>query len=171
MKQLYIVRHGDAQTPYQAASDFARLLTSGGEQAVKRVARWLTRQPDWVAPQRIACSAAPRARRTAELLAERWGVLPEALFRYRRLYEGRSADYLHVMTRSWPDEVSCAMIVGHNPTVSELLAELLGAKQGEYQMRKGDVARLGFELPSDAPWQELYVATGRLECYVIASSL
>lgn len=171
MKRLYIVRHGAAQSSYEAGSDFARRLTRSGEETIRRVAHWLTTQTDWVAPERILTSAAPRACRTAELLTEACGLPQSCFSSLQQLYTGRPADYLHVLARSLPDEVSCAMIVGHNPTVSELLADLAGATPGDYLMRKGDVASLTFDLPSDASWQELYATTGTLDRYVIASAV
>lgn len=171
MKRLYIARHGAAQSAYEAGSDYARRLTRSGEEKVCRVAEWLSAQSDWILPERILTSAAPRAHRTAELLAETWGVPQAAFSPQQSLYAGRPSDYLHALVRSLPDEVSCAMVVGHNPTVSEWVADLLGAPSGEYRMRKGDVACLCFDLPADASWQELYVATGQLERYVIAAAL
>ena len=171
MKRLYIVRHGAAQSSYEVDSDYARRLTAKGGERVRIVGQWLTAQPDFVQPGRIIASAAPRALQTAELLAEVFGLPTENLSRFRELYSGRPSDYLNLLTQALPDEVACAMIVGHNPTVSELLAELLGAMAGDYLMRKGDVAEICFDLPDNAPWQELYAATGKLERYVIASSI
>ena len=171
MKRLYIVRHGAAQSSYEVDSDYARRLTAKGGARVRTVGQWRTAQPDYVQPGRSRASAAPRTRQTAELLAEAFGLPTENLSRFRDLYSGRPSDYLNLLTQALPDEVACAMIVGHNPTVSELLAELLGAMAGDYLMRKGDVALLCFDLPDDAPWQELYAATGKLERYVIASSI
>lgn len=171
MKRLYIARHGAAQSAYEAGNDYARRLTRSGEETIRRVAEWLSTQEDWVVPERILTSAAPRAARTAELMAEVWGVQPLSLSSQQSLYSGRPSDYLHALVHSLPDEVSCTMVVGHNPTVSELLADLLGTASGEYLMRKGDVACLCFDVPTEAPWDELYAAVGHLKCYVIASAL
>lgn len=171
MKRLYIVRHGAAQSTFEAGSDFARRLTPAGCKSVRSVAERIATEPGAVRPERIVVSAAPRARQTAEILAERFGT--EAVGGcsvVRELYAGGPNDYLNVLVRSLPDEVECAMVVGHNPAVSELLAGLTGAMAGEYAMRKGDAACVAFEEVADgASWEELYGTEGRLERYVIAS--
>ncbi|MDE5945544.1 MAG: phosphohistidine phosphatase SixA [Rikenella sp.] len=170
MKRFYIVRHGAAQSAFEAGSDVARQLTRSGEEEVRRVAEWLAARPDTVSPERIVASAAPRARQTAEILAEEFGGV--ALSTVGELYAGGANDYLDAAVRSLPDEVDCAMVVGHNPAVSELLAALTGAMAGEYLMRKGDMACVAFgEVPDGASWEELYATTGHIERYVVAASV
>lgn len=171
MKRLYIVRHGAAQSSYEAGSDFERRLTPAGVERVGRVAGWLRWQRDMVPPERIIASLAPRALETASIFAEVFGLSGDAFSRVGELYSGGANDYLNVLVRSLPDGVTCAMAVGHNPAVSELLAALTGATAGEYRMRKGDVACVAFDVPDGARWEEIYAAEGRLERYVIASSL
>lgn len=170
MKRLYIVRHGAAQSAFEVGSDFARRLTPAGCEGVRSVAERIATESGAALPQRIVASAAPRARRTAEILAERFGeAVVGGCSVVRELYAGGPNDYLNVLARSLPDEVECAMVVGHNPAVSELLALLTGAMPGEYAMRKGDAACVAFDWPAGASWEELYVAEGRLERYVLAS--
>lgn len=171
MKRLYIVRHGAAQSSYESGGDFARRLTPDGARRVRNTAQWLQKQPDRVVPQRIIASLAPRAAETAAIIADTFGLPVSALSKVRELYSGTPNDYLKVLAASLPDSVSCAMIVGHNPAVSELLATVTGAMAGDYRMRKSDLACVVFDLPGDAPWEELYAAEGRLERYVIAASV
>lgn len=147
MKRLYLVRHGAAQSHYEAGSDFARRLTPEGIAAVQAVSQRLKRQCDTVTPQRIIASAAPRAWETAAIHAETFALPENALSRVEELYRGGPNDYMNVLVHSLPDEVSCGMVVGHNPAVSELLASLTGAMAGEYCMRKGDAACVAFEVP------------------------
>lgn len=171
MKRLYIVRHGAAQSSGKAGSDFARRLTPQGAERVLRTALWLREQPDTTVPQRIVSSLAPRALETAAIFAESFGLADTALSKVRELYSGSPNDYLRILVKSLPDSVSCAMVVGHNPAVSELMAIVTGAMAGEYRMRKGDLACITFELPGDVPWEELYSAEGKLERYVIAAAV
>lgn len=171
MKRLHIVRHGAAQSSYEAGSDFARRLTPRGIARMQAVSRWLQGQPDTVAPQRIVASAAPRAWETAAIYAETFALPDHALTKVRELYRGGPNDYLDILIRSLPDDISCAMIVGHNPAVSGLLAVLTGAMAGEYLMRKGDAACVAFDVPDDASWQEIYASEGKLEKYIIASAV
>lgn len=171
MKRLYIVRHGSAQSSYETGSDFARQLTPDGARRVQNTARWLHKQPDRIVPQRIIASLAPRAAETAAIIAVTFGLPASDFSKVRELYSGTPGDYLKVIAASLPASVTCAMIVGHNPAVSELLATVTGAMAGDYRMRKGDLACVAFDLPGDAPWEELYAAEGKLERYVIAATL
>lgn len=171
MKRLYIVRHGAAQSSYEAGSDFARRLTPQGIARVQAVSRWLQAQPDTVAPERIIASAAPRAWETATIYAETFALHDNTLAKVKELYSGGANDYLNIVTRSLPDDISCAMAVGHNPAVSELLAAVTGAVAGEYRMRKGDAVCVAFDVSDDAPWEEVYAVDGKLERYIIASAI
>lgn len=171
MKYLYIVRHGAAQSVYEAGSDFSRRLTAVGCERVEAVAKRLVSEADLVPPQRIIASTAPRAMRTAEILADVFGIGTDRLSLAGELYGGNASDYLDVSVRALPDEVSSSMVVGHNPAVSELLALLTGAGMGEYLMRKGDAACVVFDLADGASWQELYAAEGKLKRYVMASAV
>lgn len=170
MKSLYIARHSIAQTTYEASSDYARRLTARGRDVVGCVAEWLMGQPDFRMPERIMTSSAPRALMTAEVFGDAFGLSGDRLSPLRELYSGDANTYLNILVRSLPDEVCCAMVVGHNPSVSELLAVMLGS--GGYVMRKGDVAGIVFDIPNDCNWEEIYVpGRARLERYVIASHL
>lgn len=171
MKRLYIVRHGAAQSSYEAGSDFARQLTPPGRERVRRVAEWLRAQSDMVPLQRIIASLAPRALETGEIFADVFGLSGETFSKVRELYSGGANEYLNTLVKSLPDEVSCAMIVGHNPAVSELLAALTGAMAGDYLMRKGDAACVIFDVPDTGAWEEIYAVEGKLERYVIAASV
>lgn len=171
MKRLYIVRHGAAQSSYEAGSDFARELTPSGCERVRRVAEWLRAQPGTVPPQRIIASRAPRASETGGIFADVLGLAGDAFSKIRELYSGGANEYLNTLVESLPDEVSCAMVVGHNPAVSELLASLTGAMADDYRMRKGDAACVIFDVPDTGAWEEIYAAEGKLERYVIAASV
>lgn len=171
MKRLYIARHGAAQSSYEAGSDFARRLTPSGCEQVRRVAEWLRAQPDTVPPQRIIASLAPRALETGEIFADVFGLPGEAFSKIRELYSGGANEYLNTLVKSLTDEVSCVLVVGHNPAVSELLAALTGAMTGDYLMRKGDAACVTLDVPETGAWEEIYPAEGKLERYVIAASV
>lgn len=138
---------------------------------MRRVAEWLRAQSDMVPLQRIIASLAPRALETGEIFADVFGLSGETFSKVRELYSGGANEYLNTLVKSLPDEVSCAMIVGHNPAVSELLAALTGAMAGDYLMRKGDAACVIFDVPDTGAWEEIYAVEGKLERYVIAASV
>ncbi|MGY5106486.1 SixA phosphatase family protein, partial [Streptomyces sp. 900105245] len=75
-------------------------------------------------PDLALCSTAVRARRTWELAAAEWGTPPPVRYD-RRLYAADAADLLDVV-REVPREVEALLLVGHNPGLEELVAELAG---------------------------------------------
>lgn len=170
MKYLYIGRHGDAERIYTAPSDFGRRLTPVGAEHAVCVAQILQKSSEFKRPERILSSNAPRAWSTAEIYANEWQLDVETqLTAFPSLYSGDQHTYLNTLVRSLPDEVDCAMIVGHNPTVSYLLATLLGSTPAT--MQKGDVALVAFEtMENGSSWENLYTETGKLIHFVIAAS-
>ena len=147
MHQLYLLRHGLAVphgTPEIADED--RPLTAQGERRVRSVGRGLKRLK--IKLDGIVSSPLPRAARTAEIVAEVFGK-PGLVEIAPELHAEASAaaieDWLNTRTE---DRL---MIVGHNPSFSDLLARLVGGPEqlsiGE--LRKAGVAALrGVEGPS-----------------------
>lgn len=137
---LYLVRHGEA-VPYNTPgiSDDDRPLTDDGERRMRKAARGLKRLK--VDPERILTSPLPRARRTAEIIAERLSkesvLEEEAALRADR--DARSV-------RDWIGTRSEAslMIVGHNPTFSKLVGLLVDGSTDRpvCELEKGGVAAL-----------------------------
>ena len=138
--QLYLFRHGLAVphgTP--GVEDDDRPLTDEGERRVRQVARGLRRIK--VKVVKIASSPLPRALRTAEIIAEALGE-PGSVESFDELRAGRDASSL----RAWLANrlESRLMLVGHNPTLSDLLALLTtgDANHAYCELRKGGVAAL-----------------------------
>src|SRR6267154_2788646 len=95
MMRLYLLRHGIAVahgTPGVAETD--RPLTPKGEKRVRQIAEGLERLG--IEPDRILTSPLPRARRTAEIVAEVLG-LEDRLEIADALRAGRSAGSI----RTW----------------------------------------------------------------------
>lgn len=138
MVELYLVRHGQAvphDTPGIADDD--RPLTDDGEKEMRKVARGLRRLK--VDPDRILTSPLPRARRTAEIVAERLGK-EDALEDADALRAGRDGasirDWLGTRTEA------SLMIVGHDPAFSDLIGLLVGGGTDHpaCELEKGGVA-------------------------------
>jgi len=140
MIRLYILRHGIA-VPHVAPGmdDDDRPLTPEGEKKVKQVARGLRKLE--LTLERIITSPVARARRTAEITAEVLD-LSDKLEDSDSLRPGRDA----VSIREWlrtRDEASL-MIVGHNPSLSDLVGLLISGQPGavSIDLRKGGIAAL-----------------------------
>jgi phosphohistidine phosphatase len=141
MTHLYIVRHGIAALPgTPGIPDDERLLTSKGEKRVRQIARGLARLD--LKLDRIVTSPLPRARATAEIIADELDSR-KLLEISNVLQTGSSAATVERWLRERTEER--LMIVGHNPTLSDLLSLLvLGSTQPLIcDLKKGGVAALG----------------------------
>jgi phosphohistidine phosphatase len=140
MNELYIVRHGIAVTPgTSGAADFDRPLTPKGEKRMRQIAEGLCRLN--LELDRIVTSPAERARATAEIVAGELGF-EDRLETSSVLSVGAPAATI----KRWLLERTEArlMIVGHNPTLSELLSLLIvGSEQPRIcDLKKGGIAAL-----------------------------
>ncbi|WP_322046142.1 phosphohistidine phosphatase SixA [Paraburkholderia sp. J67] len=116
---LILWRHAEAEDV--AASDLARQLTTRGRKQAQSVARWLrTRLPEDAV---ILASPAARTIQTAESLTDQYRVV-------RELAPNASVEAV-LEAAGWPDGIaSTVVVVGHQPTLGEVLAHLLG-NEGE----------------------------------------
>jgi phosphohistidine phosphatase len=122
MKTLLILRHAKSSWKEAGLSDHERPLNPRGERDAPRVGKRL-REEDLL-PDVILSSTAVRARQTAEAVAEESGFEGEIQLS-GDLYGGGPEAYLEAL-RSLPEEVECALVVGHNPDVEELVGILSG---------------------------------------------
>ncbi len=140
MNQLYLLRHGLA-VPHgvPGVPDNDRPLTGEGERRILQVGKGLRRLD--IVLDRIATSPLPRALKTAQLVAEVMGE-PDLVEVVDELRPGRDASSL----RAWlaTREELRLMVVGHNPSLSDLLALLTtGDTNLAYcELHKGGIASL-----------------------------
>jgi len=126
---LILWRHAEAQEWTPGCDDMARRLTSRGEKQAARMAGWLDRQlPE---NTRILVSPARRAEQTASALGRKFKVRPELA------PGGTVAQLLEVA--QWPDAKGCVLVVGHQPTLGQTVAQLIGLSVTECTVRKGAV--------------------------------
>ena len=110
---LILWRHCDAE---EGVPDALRRLTARGRDEAARMARWLL--PRLPADVRIVVSPALRAQETAAALGRAFETLAE-------LAPGASvADVLR--TAGWPRRAATTLVVGHEPTLGDVAAQLLG---------------------------------------------
>lgn len=140
---LYLVRHAIAEprddTNYP--DDAERPLTSKGKRKMEEVSQGLVRlgvEFDW-----ILSSPLVRARETAEVLAKESSYDGEVTLT-ETLAPGGSINALLQMLAKRPEARSVAL-VGHEPDLSHLLAELVAASDSAgLGFRKGGVALVAF---------------------------
>ncbi len=159
MYELYLMRHGIAVDAGAGLADADRPLTPRGEKRVERIARGLDRLD--LGLERIVSSPVARARRTAEIVAEILG-LQDALEFSNVIQTGATAEGVRRFLRTRPERR--LLLVGHDPTLSELLALLIqgGGGPATFALKKGAVAALEGESPAEDQLELAWLATPRL---------
>ena len=126
---LILWRHADAEDTDDTIDDMNRVLTPRGVKQAARVASWLDRQlPDGT---RILCSPAVRCEQTALALGRKYRIRPEL---------GPDATIAQLLDAAqWPSSKNAVLIIGHQPTLGQAIAELLPLKYAACPVRKGAV--------------------------------
>jgi len=116
-KLLIIVRHAKSSWRHPGLTDHDRPLNPRGLRDAPRMAARLAARPP--APDRIVTSSAVRAQTTARAFADLFGLDPGALEVRRELYGAGSEEVLETV-RELDDRDGSVILVGHNPTFTEL---------------------------------------------------
>jgi phosphohistidine phosphatase len=122
MKRLFIVRHAKSSWDYQDIADFDRPLKHKGisdahQMATRLIARKL--QPDL-----IISSPANRALHTGIILGQALSFDLSKLQLQRGFYESMVDEVMSIITKT-PESINNLMIVGHNPTWTNLANYLM----------------------------------------------
>ena len=128
---LILWRHAEAEDgsfdEAQALLDMDRSLTPRGEKQALRMAAWLDRQlPEGT---RIWVSPARRCEQTALALGRKYKVRAE-------LAPGATVAQLLELAQ-WPLNKYPVLVIGHQPTLGQTIAQLLGLKESECAVKKG----------------------------------
>lgn len=138
-RQLWLLRHAEAE-PHGARSDAERRLTPRGEAQARAAGVALARFD--VAFDAVLFSPKVRARQTAELAAECWS---EEQREELRVHEPLARGFEASQARDALSGVSAdgrLLLVGHEPDLSGLIAELTG---GRADLKKGGLAVVRLE--------------------------
>ena len=128
---LILWRHAEAEDwpegDPQASSDLDRSLTARGEKQAARMAVWLDRQlPEGT---RIVVSPARRCEQTALALGRKFRLRPE-------IAPGASTAQLLELVQ-WPSAKLPVLVIGHQPTLGQTIAQLLGLRESDCPVKKG----------------------------------
>jgi phosphohistidine phosphatase len=123
MKTLLLVRHAKSDWGDISLPDQQRPLAGRGERDAPEMGKRLARRG--VRPDLILSSPALRARSTAELIADKLDYKRKDVVIDGKLY-GSGPDGLLEAIEGISDKVECAMLVGHNPDLSELAHRICG---------------------------------------------
>jgi len=152
VKTLLVLRHAKSSWDDPGLSDHDRPLNKRGRRDAPRMGELMDELD--ILPDIIFSSTAVRARTTAVLFADACGFGGEILLD-DELYHAAPAEYLRTLSES-AGGADCAMVVGHNPGIQELVAVLTGAHE-----RMPTAALACIELAID-DWREVASATGTL---------
>ena len=121
---LILWRHAEAA---DGAPDDTRELTAKGVRQAEKAATFLRRHlPEHT---RILVSPATRTQQTATALTKRFTLAPA-------LAPGASAQDV-LQAAHWPGANDTVLVVGHQPTLGEVAAQLLGCDDYSLNIKKG----------------------------------
>jgi phosphohistidine phosphatase len=126
--ELILWRHAEAEDHAQGG-DLARQLTKRGRRQAERMAQWL--RPKLEGEWRIVVSPAARTLETVQPL--------ELPFEVSEAVSTAGGPASVLREANWPDARRPVLVVGHQPTLGEVAAQLLQGGEGDVAMRKGAV--------------------------------
>lgn len=123
---LILWRHAEAEP---GEPDLGRRLTSKGLKQAERMAAWLEgRLPETT---RILVSPADRTQQTAVALKRKFRTVDD-------LAPGASVEAV-LAAAGWPDAREPVLVVGHQPTLGQVAAFLLGGDPQPWSVKKSAV--------------------------------
>jgi phosphohistidine phosphatase len=150
MKTLLVLRHAKSSWNDTSLDDHDRPLNARGERDAPRMGELMRKHR--LTPDVIISSDATRAQLTAEAAGEAAGYTGTVLLD-NRLYHAGAADIVAVLRTVPKTNAGIVMIVGHNPGLEQLIAELTS----EYEdLPTAALAQI--LLPIDR-WRDLDVST------------
>lgn len=130
MPLLVLARHAHTIPAAEAGTDdFDRPLSDAGQAQARRMGEHLASYSPGI--DTVIASSAVRTVATAEAIAAGLGIAPAAVVREPSLYSGWVDDWAYAMAAIPADAVG-AVIVGHQPTVSGVVAHVTdGSTSGQ----------------------------------------
>lgn len=158
-KTLYLVRHAKSSWKDASLADLDRPLNKRGRRNSPEMGRRLAAQGH--VPGLIISSPANRAITTARNIAIELGLDESEIVTDDKLYFSGTTGMLDVL-ETVEDHYDKVMMVGHNPTMTNLLNTLAGTDV--WNMPTCAIAIIGFDMAS---WAKVRGATGDLLGYGI----
>jgi phosphohistidine phosphatase len=152
MKTLLLLRHAKSSWDSPALRDFERPLNERGLKAAPLMGSFLQKRK--LRPDLVLSSPAERARQTAALVIE--AARAKAPLRFdERIYDATAARLSEVVSQI-EDTVETVLLIGHNPGMEELIAQLTGEAR---RMPTAALARVTLDIEK---WSKLREGTGAL---------
>ena len=126
---LILWRHAEAHVLKEGQNDLDRTLTTKGERQAQRMAEWLNQR--LAHSTRVLVSPAVRTQQTAKALDRNFktvaAIAPDA------------SPVALLAAARWPESNEPVLVVGHQPTLGQVAALLLGEAHQSWVIKKGAV--------------------------------
>lgn len=152
VRNLTLLRHGEAETGTGYLNDFSRKLTPTGISKLYQLSKLLEEKK--VHYDLLIKSPAQRALQTAEIISNHLQV--DQVTIDKKLYDNTVENLLDIL-ENIPDQCENVLIVGHNPSLTTLLMYLTG--DSPVSLIPGMMGVLSFDFPS---WKMLSQGTANL---------
>lgn len=159
MLELYLIRHGVAEERGKEwPDDSKRPLTPEGIARLQKAVRGLNALD--IAFDQIVTSPLVRTRQTADVFSEALKTKPPIATSDALAPAGSSASVIQEITRHV--RKARVALVGHEPNLGELAAQLIGARN-PLEFKKGGICRIDFEkFPPVPPGQLVWFALPKM---------
>ncbi|MDB5270824.1 MAG: phosphohistidine phosphatase [Hymenobacter sp.] len=147
MKTLYLLRHAKSSWSFDELSDQERPLNDRGRDDAPLMGQALAKRR--ICPDVIVSSPAVRAMSTAVLVAREMQYPHDKIVVESGIYGADVDDFLAIL-RELPASAASALVVGHNPTITETANALSPSSLNE--MPTAAVVCLRFECDK---WEEM----------------
>lgn len=145
---LILWRHAEAEDPAPGMSDEERALTRRGEKQARKMAKWLNKRlPKDV---RILASPALRCQQTAQALNRPFETSED-------LATDTSAQRL-LKAAGCPDAGGTILIVGHQPSLGQIVSILTTGRESDWSVKKGAVWWLAMDNSGSPSRTSLHLA-------------
>ena len=160
-RRLMLLRH--AKSDWPDVPDHDRPLAKRGKHDAPLVGRWL--RDHGYLPEVVICSDARRTRQTWKLVARELGGSPQVRFD-PRAYAASELTLLY-LARELPAACRSALMIGHNPDLSDLASSLVEPDGRGMSFPTAAVAVLEF----DGDWPSLAPGRARLLAFTTPATL
>jgi phosphohistidine phosphatase len=171
MKRLTVLRHAKSSWEEPNTDDFDRPLNERGWKAARRMGRELKQRK--ITFDLALASPAARVRETLDGVRESYGDFPFEIRFDERIYLARASTLLEIV-RELPESTKAALLVGHNPGLERLVANLTGDDDDHLRRRvqeKFPTAALAvIELPANR-WKEVDEGSGSVAELILPRDL
>jgi phosphohistidine phosphatase len=126
MMDLILWRHADAEEGFP---DLARQLTEKGRKQAEKMATYLSIHLP--SDARILSSPAVRTQQTVSALTKNFTIVPAIA--------PDASVHAVLQAVRWPNGPGTVLVVGHQPTLGAVAAQLLGSSQTSLRIKKGSL--------------------------------